>query len=1232
MKILSVHFQNINSLKGKHKINFHKSPFAEAGLFAITGPTGAGKTSILDAITVALYGRAARYSSDTPYELMTRHTAKSFSEVTFEVKQKRYRAKWEIRRARGKIDGALQSVYHALIDVDTDKNVQGTGTATKARNKIEKLIGLKYESFRKSVLLAQGDFAAFLKAKENERGELLERITGTDTYSKISEAAFLKAKDEKIKTEKLQLQLGQVELLTAEEKEELQLEVKEKQDSILFIRKELEGFQVQLQWLKKLQELEVKVETLQQQKGLLAAQKEALQSDFSKLALHQKAVPFQVDLKEWKNRHQKIQELHDSIQHIRETVLPNLAKAKDHAFHEQKAAKKGLEAAQQAQQQAEPIIEEVLKLENEIEMKSASLQKEQAKLKDLERALQLNLQEQQKWKAQKERTETALENTKKWLEQHEIDNNLSVDIPLVQQQLAYWDAVEKEVLAQKRVVNKKRSEREKEQTNREDWAQKVRSYQADLDKKTVALAKLENEQSQATEREKLEEKLLQLQPIIAKLELQIDLANNYLKRQQQIEGLRLSYVENRNYLTKLQKVQKQLGLDLQREEVILEKAEELLEKDRIIESMAEERKRLEPGKPCHLCGSKHHPLLEGRYQVDVSKRRKEFNEQKKKVESLKKSIANTERDITRVETEQKNIEVQGKNLRIENEQVAEKFETFNKQLQSSYEIKSVVPIEAARKHRQELMAATKTELDAVKKREGQINELQKSVQHYKEALQSAQNEREKAKDNWERLGKEWEDVTAKLKEIELQSQERQSLVEQTLQKYQLSLDTESNHKRIVSTLEKRLEEYQSKLENRDGLKENLEAFKSKVRTASEIFLEKNRQKVAVEAEKASLQNEVNALNQSKGRLTEAFVLKDAKKERNRLRQIIEQQQLILETQQQIYNEKHAELKSKKDLLEIRRFEQQRDTEHLETFEDRFNEDLKEAGFATILALEEAILATAEVSRIEAQRKQIERQETELNTSLKDNQQTLEAERAKTLTDLDRLEIEQLKLVKKQEEESLNQEIGRIKSQLEEDEKLQIKFFALNQKIEEQTKEWKRWETLNELIGSAKGDKFRKFAQGLTLAKLVQLANIHLQKLNPRYLIQKNKEDEKSELELEIMDVYQADTVRSMRTLSGGESFLVSLSLALGLSDLAGRKAQIESLFIDEGFGTLDSNTLDVAMTTLENLQASGKTIGIISHVEALKERIATQIQVKRLSGGYSTIEVVPEVEQNSNNK
>lgn len=197
--------------------------------------------------------------------------------------------------------------------------------------------------------------------------------------------------------------------------------------------------------------------------------------------------------------------------------------------------------------------------------------------------------------------------------------------------------------------------------------------------------------------------------------------------------------------------------------------------------------------------------------------------------------------------------------------------------------------------------------------------------------------------------------------------------------------------------------------------------------------------------------------------------------------------------------------------------------------------------------------------------------------------------------------------------------ARIQQLLEQDAAQRAKNKELARQLQTQQLVCNRWNQLAELIGSADGNKFSRFAQGLTLARLVELANRHLLKLNDRYRILKSSEED---LELLIIDTYQAEAVRPMNTLSGGESFLVSLALALGLSDLAGRRTQINSLFIDEGFGTLDAETLDAAISTLENLQASGKMIGIISHVEALKERIVTQIRVQKKAGGVSKVEVI----------
>ncbi|MGY9371776.1 exonuclease subunit SbcC [Citrobacter pasteurii] len=202
--------------------------------------------------------------------------------------------------------------------------------------------------------------------------------------------------------------------------------------------------------------------------------------------------------------------------------------------------------------------------------------------------------------------------------------------------------------------------------------------------------------------------------------------------------------------------------------------------------------------------------------------------------------------------------------------------------------------------------------------------------------------------------------------------------------------------------------------------------------------------------------------------------------------------------------------------------------------------------------------------------------------------------------------------------------GEIRQQLKQDADNRQQQQTLMLEIEKVAQQVEDWGYLNALIGSKEGDKFRKFAQGLTLDNLIWLANNQLTRLHGRYLLQRKASEA---LELEVVDTWQADAVRDTRTLSGGESFLVSLALALALSDLVSHKTRIDSLFLDEGFGTLDSETLDTALDALDALNATGKTIGVISHVEAMKERIPVQIKVKKINGlGYSKLDKIFAVE------
>ena len=254
--------------------------------------------------------------------------------------------------------------------------------------------------------------------------------------------------------------------------------------------------------------------------------------------------------------------------------------------------------------------------------------------------------------------------------------------------------------------------------------------------------------------------------------------------------------------------------------------------------------------------------------------------------------------------------------------------------------------------------------------------------------------------------------------------------------------------------------------------------------------------------------------------------------------------------------------------------------------------------------------------LSVQARTLDDRSTDLNSRLKDRSERLEAELAKQVTEKSLAELEALILGYDESLQNLRDTIAAIKHRLNENAAARERTASRQAAIEAQKTECRRWETLHSLIGSADGKKYRNFAQGLTFEIMVGHANRQLQKMTDRYLLIR---DSSQPLELNVVDNFQAGETRSTKNLSGGESFIVSLSLALGLAHMAGRNVRVDSLFLDEGFGTLDEEALDTALETLAGLQEDGKLIGVISHVTALKERISTRIQVTPASGGKSVI-------------
>lgn len=277
---------------------------------------------------------------------------------------------------------------------------------------------------------------------------------------------------------------------------------------------------------------------------------------------------------------------------------------------------------------------------------------------------------------------------------------------------------------------------------------------------------------------------------------------------------------------------------------------------------------------------------------------------------------------------------------------------------------------------------------------------------------------------------------------------------------------------------------------------------------------------------------------------------------------------------------------------------------------------QKAGFVDEDQFLAACLSSADQGQLQEQVIQLDEAQTVLNTRRRDREKELCSERERQLTDQSSDILEHQLVQLKEDLDNNSENIRDLEYRLRENSSAKALVRDKQLALEKQMIEHRRWSRLHELIGSADGKKYRNFAQGLTFEMMVAHANRQLVKMNDRYLLLR---DSVQPLELSVVDNYQAGEVRSTKNLSGGESFIVSLALALGLSRMASRKVRVDSLFLDEGFGTLDEDTLETALEALALLQRDDKLIGVISHVPALRERISAQIKVIPVSGGRSIL-------------
>jgi exonuclease SbcC len=649
----------------------------------------------------------------------------------------------------------------------------------------------------------------------------------------------------------------------------------------------------------------------------------------------------------------------------------------------------------------------------------------------------------------------------------------------------------------------------------------------------------------------------------------------------------------------------------------LEFKQQVYEQQLMIANYEKDRSSLKDGEPCPLCFSETHPFRKKKLKPFTDQAKKELDfvtNQFKLLLQPHRNLLNRQKDLElQIEALEGN-EVKNLSGQVQNQ--------FNKLLEYEGKISLIAP-ELSKTDfaltRQSLLNLKISDFekkltDHRKKRErlialdSKLEKLEKESQEYQNASKDQELEIARIEENL-KLNRE------KLAALKTSFEKSTVTLNKILKQYGLTFEIETG-KQTYNELEAQKLKYEefSKMEN--DLKGELDLCKQEKR---QLLGQIEKQKAIISEFKIEINAKAKILEALENQRKEIFGNQDPVVEKSKLEQQLLDTESKLEAAKMEWDEQILLLKTTKASIS----EKEKQSLQIEAKTSDLAESLTvaiaKAGFENIEQLRLAILAEDEASTIQKHSEILKEKEIKVRQTLKNATTELKSEKSRKLTKESKQSIEAALAEKDANFQQNQQNIGVIREKINHNDQLKKESLSLLKNIENQRKEYNRWAKLNEIIGMADGKKFRVFAQGLTLKKLTILANKHLKLLNGRYFIYKRSDEN---LSLDIIDTFQADNIRSMNTLSGGESFLVSLALALGLSDLAGRNTTINSLFIDEGFGSLDETTLDLAISTLENLQSKGKTIGIISHVAALKERIATQIMVKKKASGFSELEII----------
>ena len=1136
MKFLQLEILNLASLdkQGGEVINFEEGALGESTIFSIVGPTGSGKSTLLDAICLALYNRAPRYprkkgdknqnieifgeadanennrlAPTDSRNILTRGKKEGYSKLTFLANNGSiYRAEWHVRFQRVRYENAKTSLYKIT------RNGEQLTEEIVDWNELPNIIGLDYDQFLRTVLIAQGSFANFLTAKENERYELLEKLIGCEeTYTNIA-TEIKKAKDKAVDAYNqmaASVEAVKQNLLNDEELAQLQEEITLLEKAEKELDSQLKAISENLQWYEENDKQTKQIAIYQADMEQAANAIKDIQAQIIRLQLHDEVQPAVNLLQEVERQ---IQSIHNQEEEIlkSEAAIKSKEVGITESEHTLSYLKEVVNKAQEQLEKAMPVIAEARALKTKMEAAMPNLKEKKEALElaqkenlTAQRDVEENARNIQKWEAETEKANLALKTTKE------------------------------EIAKQKQVLH------EATQAAEQAW---------EKEKNKTAGQNIEELQTQKSAAEKKLQDVLQAIKVVAHL---YTATTEKQKNEERIQVLGMRNVKIDEALGKL------TIEALEKETLTLRNAYTLM----VSEKWEIHRANLTEGKPCPLCGSTTHPYHTDNRQFEEATT--ELSQLLKAKENLLKQQQKQEKDLSG-ERKQNDGEVQ--TLQKQQEKLSGEIATYEEEWKALIAQYPKIPKEEA-----ELKSLLPIYEDKAKEATGKLslfNKIQKEI----ERLTQLKDKAVKDEVAYE----------SKASTILNNAQESTSICATKLAEHK-ALTTN-----LISQEKNKKEAYEKALQAWNNTKKEMEEWQAQyqqILNGEEPDAAEQRLTAAKDEATKAADNQNENINKLKAELANSKGSHQTMLSQNKTtKETLQTKEKELDLWIEEYNNQLAEKSIEPSLINRNTIR-----EMLHSAEDwnaiRREKDEKEKAVASTTAL--------------------------YQNAEKAHQQHLEHQPAKSRDAL-------LAIQQEYQERSQRNELIAANARMQNHQEAVKQLGDKAEALQLVTQEKDDWTAITDAIG-ADGKTLRKIAQCYTLSFLITHANQEIKKFNSRYELQQVKHS----LGIRVIDHDRADDIRDTTSLSGGETFIVSLGLALGLSALSSRNISFENLFIDEGFGTLDPDTLATVIDSLAMLQSSqGKKVGVISHTDTMSERITTQIRIiKNGNSGSSHIEIYP---------